>query len=919
MDDVHSALRDDVRLLGDLLGETLRDQEGPWLLSLVEEIRLLAKNARSGHADKAEQLVQKLAGLDDSQWEPVARAFSHFLNLANIAEQYHQVRRRRDYQQTAAESATDVIASKGPDKNAQPQPQPQQEEVTLNEVIPRLLKQGISPEQISNSLSTMSVDLVLTAHPTEVTRRTLIRKYDEISDCLHRLDTTLLTPNERQTVLDELRRKIVSAWHTDEIRRDKPTPVDEARWGFVSIEQNLWQAVPKHLREIDRVLESHGLQVLPLPAIPVRFSSWMGGDRDGNPNVTAKVTEEVLLLARWMAADLLRRDIEALHMELSMQDCSDALRDEAERLRVGKDDQPRVEPSREPYRVILKHLRQRIDDTLVWAESELAGQFYSGPMPMLQTSELLRPLMLCFDSLNSCGMEPIAQGELLDTIRRLHCFGVTLLTLDIRQESTRHADVMDCVTQYLGLGEYHRWDEAKKQQFLIEELTNNRPLIPTNLPATGEVTEVLSTFAAIARQSSDALGAYVISMATHPSDVLAVILLQKEAGVKTFMRVVPLFETLADLQGADQTLEALLAIPWYRNHIDGKQEIMIGYSDSAKDAGFMAASWAQYQTQEKLVAIAKQHDVHLTLFHGRGGSASRGGAPSYEAILSQPAGSVNGSLRITEQGEVIRAKFSPEGVAIRTLERYVSATLEATLLPRQEPKPEWRAHMDAMSKTALATYRQVIREDKRFIPYFRSATPEQELQRLALGSRPAKRNAAGGIESLRAIPWVFAWTQMRLMLPAWLGTEAALSEALQQGKSDDLREMLQQWPYFKMFFSMLEMVLAKGDLAIAAYYEQRLADSENRSLGEELRARFVDAVDITQNVLERSMLLQNNPAIRHSIKTRNPYLDPLHVLQVELMRRAREAEAKGEEVSPELAKALMVTVAGIAAGMRNTG
>lgn len=902
-EDVHSALRDDVRLLGELLGETLRDQEGPWLLALVEEIRQLAKSTRSGHQDNADQLIQKLSSLDDSQWVPVARAFSHFLNLANIAEQYHRVRRRRDYQHAS-------------DTSLQSPAQDVAQEATLDELIPRLLAQGVTSDQIANTLGTMSVDLVLTAHPTEVTRRTLIRKYDDISGCLHQLDTMMLTSGERLTALEELRRKIVSAWHTDEIRRDKPTPIDEARWGFVSIEQYLWKAVPKHLREMDQVLRAHEMPPLPLASIPVRFSSWMGGDRDGNPNVTAKVTDEVLLLARWMAADLLRRDLSGLYGELSMQDCDDALSLEAKRLKQGKGD---LEEAREPYRVVLKQLRQRIDDTLAWAESELAGHFYDGPMPILQASELLRPLMLCFDSLNNCGMAPIAQGELLDTIRRLHCFGVTLLKLDIRQESSRHADVLDCVTQHLGLGNYNKWSEAEKQAFLIEELSGNRPLIPSDLPSSEDVREVLDTFATIAHQASDALGAYVISMATHPSDVLAVILLQKEAGVKSFMRVVPLFETLADLQGADKTLKALLAIPWYKEHIQGEQEIMIGYSDSAKDAGFLAASWAQYQTQEKLVAIAKEHEVHLTLFHGRGGSASRGGAPSHEAILSQPAGSVNGSLRVTEQGEVIRAKFSPEGVAIRTLELYVAATLEATLMPAKAPKPEWRAQMDAMADTALQTYRQVVREDERFIPYFRSATPEQELQRLALGSRPAKRKASGGVESLRAIPWVFAWTQMRLMLPAWLGTGEALSEALQQGKSDDVKEMHQQWPYFNMIFSMLEMVLAKGDLEIAAYYEQRLADKGNRSLGEELRARFVDTVDITQNLLDRSVLLQGNPVIRHSIKVRNPYLDPLHVLQVELMKRAREAEEKGEEVCPELLKALMVTVTGIAAGMRNTG
>ena len=615
--EIHQGLRNDVRLLGELLGETLRDQEGQWLLDVVEATRLAAKQTRSAKSDSKATLLAPLSDLNDEQLLLVAKAFSQFLNLSNLAEQYHRVRRRREYKLKGAEGV-----------------QPQ----SLEAVLQKLRKKQVSDSAIESTLHDMSVELVLTAHPTEVTRRTLIRKYDEISESLERLDRLSFTPDEQAQEIDFLRRKIASAWHTDEIRHERPTPVDEARWGFVTIEQTLWDAVPRYLQDIDKTLQQQGLNPLPNHVVPVGFASWMGGDRDGNPNVTAKVTQHVLLLARWMAADLLGRDLEILHANLSMHDCSDQVRAMA-----GGE-------TREPYRVLLKQLRQRVADTLNWIEHELEGKPNEAECPLQHVSELLEPLNACYHSLRECGMFVVAEGEIKDTIRRLHCFGLHLLKLDIRQESTRHLDVMTAVTEYLDLGCYREWSEAEKQAFLLAELKSKRPLIPENLPTTEDIQEVLDTFRMLAEQSIDALGAYVISMATYPSDVLAVLLLQKEAGMKRYMRVVPLFETLSDLQGADQTISELLANDWYRELIAGRQEVMIGYSDSAKDAGFMAATWSQYQTQEKLVAVCQQYDVKLTLFHGRGGSASRGGAPFYQAIISQPPGSVGGTLRVTEQG-----------------------------------------------------------------------------------------------------------------------------------------------------------------------------------------------------------------------------------------------------------------------------
>lgn len=878
--DDHAPLRHDVRLLGQLLGDTLQEQEGGLLLDLVEQIRHLAKHARAGHEDQHKQLLEKIAQLEPHQLVPVARAFSHFLNLANLAEQYHRVRRRRAYQVSGRKD----------------------QRATLNELWPRLQRAGITTEALMASLQQLSIELVLTAHPTEVTRRTLIQKYDEITDCLEQLDTLKLTPQEHNQVLQRLKRTIVAAWNSDEIRAEHPTPVDEAKWGFVTIEQTLWHAVPAYLRELDDWLATHLQQQLPLDFAPIRFASWMGGDRDGNPNVTAKVTEEVLRLARWMAADLFGRDLEQLYNLLSMQRCSDELR-------------AVVGDAREPYRALLKPLRERLQITKQWLNDLLHGEAWRGPQPLLHNDELLQPLLLCYRSLVDCNMGEIARGELLDTIRRLNCFGVTLLRLDIRQESSRHRDTLAAITRYLDMGDYAQWSEAERQEFLLAELSNRRPLIPQDFSADPDVDEVLATFRMLARQSPDALGAYVISMAHAPSDVLAVQLLQKIVGMQQWMRVVPLFETIDDLQHAPDTLACLLDLPRYRDSIGHRQEIMIGYSDSAKDGGFLAAAWMQYQAQEKLAAICRQHGVHLTLFHGRGGSTSRGGAPSHEAILSQPPGVVNGSIRITEQGEVIRAKFSPFGVAVRSLERYVAAMLDATLLPRTQPEPAWRDCMAQLADKASASYRALVKNDPAFLGYFRNVTPEQELQRLPLGSRPAKRRAQGGIETLRAIPWVFAWTQMRLMLPAWLGADEAFGNALANGQSEQLHEMYERWPFFRMIMGMLEMVLAKSDAQIAAYYERRLGLPQDRQLGQQLRARLHEMIDWVKAITGHSRLLQNNAVIRRSIEVRNPYLDPLHVLQVELMRASR---AHTEE-SAEETRALMITVAGIAAGMRNTG
>ncbi|WP_076657243.1 phosphoenolpyruvate carboxylase [Marinobacter sp. LQ44] len=881
MTELHPDLRENVRLLGELLGQSIQRFPGQDCYERIEEIRAAAKADRRQESGSGQRLVTLLGQLSDDELLPVTRAFNQFLNLANLAEQYHGIRRKQGH-------PSDLMVE------------------SLGEVFERLKSGGVDPEELHQRVADLRIEFVLTAHPTEVARRTLILKYDEMSDCLARLDHDDLMPAERDEIVARLSRLITEAWHTDEIRHERPTAVDEAKWGFAVIENSLWQALPRFLRSLDQSLSDATGKGLPLQNSPIRIASWMGGDRDGNPNVTHDVTRQVFLLGRWMAADLYLRDIQALRAELSMWQASDELR-------------ARVGDCREPYRQVLAELRERLVRTRDWAEAGVKGLVADETGILFENEDLTAPLELCYRSLMDCGLEQIANGPLLDTIRRAHTFGLPLIRLDIRQEASRHAEAVAEMVDYLGLGDYLSWSEDDRQAFLLRELQGRRPLVPRNWEPSESVREVLATCEVVAGQTPEALGSYVISMASKPSDVLNVILLLREAGMKFPMRVVPLFETLSDLQGAPDSMAALYQVDWYREYCQGRQEVMIGYSDSSKDAGQLMAAWAQYQAQEKLTQVARQYGVHLTLFHGRGGTVGRGGGPANRAILSQPPGSVNGSFRITEQGEMIRFKFGLPRLAVQSLTLYTTAVIEATLAPPPQPEDSWREMMDWLTERSLKSYREVVRENPDFVPYFRQVTPETALGKLALGSRPARRKATGGVESLRAIPWIFAWTQMRLMLPSWLGSDVALEEAARHQRLPELREMMRGWPFFRTYVDMLEMVLAKADLRIASYYEQTLVEDESlRALGGSLRERLNGCIERVLELKDQQALLESEPVFAHSMRVRNPYTDPLHYLQAELLKRDRESEGKGE-VPDMVERALKVTMAGIAAGMRNTG
>ncbi|GAB1263721.1 phosphoenolpyruvate carboxylase [Aurantivibrio infirmus] len=872
--DNHQELKACVDMLGRILGDTMLHAGSKSVVDEIEHIRLLAKASRESEPSKRDELFSYLEGLSPERLLIIARAFNQFLNLANISEQFYSTR-SIDNQQL------NILSS-------------------VSTQINNLVQNGIDKNSIADELTNLRIDLVLTAHPTEVTRRTLIEKQYRIYRSLQQLELCKNDPERISRIQNRLAQLIAQWWDTDEIRTEKPSPVDEAVWGFAVIENSLWEAVPRFVNQLESTAkELLGLD-LPIEYSPVKFTSWMGGDRDGNPFVTANVTREVILLARWKAADLFLEDINHLISELSMTTCSPALRKLA-----GE--------GREPYRIVLKDIRSLLLNTLQYTDDLLKGRTPDESPILTSAEQLWEPLYICFSSLNDSGMEIIANGDLKNVLRRIKCFGVYLLGLDIRQESSRHKQVFEELTQYLDIGDYGQWTEEEKINFLLTELDSKRPLFPHRWQPSEAVSEVLSTFSMIAEQPEDALGAYVISMAKAPSDVLAVRLLLNEAGCRFEMPIAPLFETLDDLNNCAEVMNKLFSLEPYKRAINNRQMVMIGYSDSAKDAGVMAAGWAQYEAQEQLLSVCEKEGIELTLFHGRGGTIGRGGAPAHAALLSQPPGSLKNGLRVTEQGEMIRFKLGVPEAAVTSLGLYTSAMLESNLLPPPTPNQDWRTLMSKITKTSAQAYRALVFQNEEFLPYFRQATPINELSKLPLGSRPAKRKNDGGVESLRAIPWIFAWSQNRLMIPAWFGAGLALEQAIKEGQKQQLETMCQQWPFFSTRISMLEMVYAKADSQLALYYENHLVEKRLKPLGEELQTQLKKDIDVVLSIANEQSLLQGLPWLKESVILRNTYTDPLNLLQVELLKRIRKSDDSDVE------KALMVTIAGIAAGVRNTG
>ena len=926
-------LQADVDLLNGLLEGNVAAEDKN-VLSLYKKLRELGEARRDGDEAALDEMVKIASSMSSEESFAVARVFTHALNLVNVAENHHRFRMIRAEKRENQDHLVREDSFEG----------------TIDRIFDQAKTGGgkVSKEEVYDQLLRQQVEIVLTAHPTEVNRKTILTKYRKISEALKKLCDPTITSFEKAENEALMRRTVASIWGSDEIRRTKPTPGKEAAGGIAVVESVLWDAVPSYCRKLDeQCFQSLG-KMMPPDRVPVRFASWIGGDRDGNPNVTPQVTKEVVFTLRLRAAKLLLSDLHELHEDLAISKVySDEMNALAEKVVNSKHE-------REKYRRVCGHLRQRLRATILFCEKGLEDLSQGGmgesldrrerhdvwddadPAPLFDVDELKETLRVMYDSLSSTGFGEVANGTLKDVMRKVTAFGLTLTPLDIREESDKHTEALDTITQHLGIGSYQEWDEDKRLKWLAEELAGKRPLFRTrdldSLDFPEGVLKTLRTFEMASTLGPSATGAYVISQARTASDVLAVILLQKQFGMNSkngkVMRVVPLFETLTDLENAPGVVDKLFSIPNYVKDVKGRQEIMVGYSDSAKDAGRLAACWAQYTAQEKMAAVSLKHKVELTFFHGKGGTVGRGGNPSvYRAVLAHPPNTINGRFRVTEQGEMITQNFGSLDMAERTLDIYTSAVLREAFVDHVKPTEKWRDTMAGLSKVSCDAYRKLVRKEPRFVPYFRQATPELELGILNIGSRPAKRKPKGGIESLRAIPWTFAWTQTRVNLSAWLGCGAL---NVKGAAMDDLREMYNNWPWFRETIDLVAMVLSKSDKSINKNYDTQLVDKNEEVLGigEDIREMLAETRAGVLTVTGCSDVTAGFQLLTTSMNMRSPFIDPLNCIQAEVMKRYRTLAEKEEAGTLDsggaanklvVEDALRVCIKGIASGMRNSG
>ena len=882
------SLREDVRYLGNILGKVIKNQEGNNFFKLVEKIRLLSKANISNKNQKYpfKKIISEVQKLNPEKILKLTRAFTHFMNFINLAESLDASRTLDEFENTKKNKKI---------KN-----------IFIEEIFESLFKnKKISSNKIYNFAKNLNIGIVLTAHPTEVKRRTLIQKHNKLIEILEQRDLLKNYPSKLKILDTKLYDEITIIWNTDDLKRFKPTPTEEARWGLAIIEDSLWETIPKVYRRLNGIFVKNMGKSLPKNFNPIEFGSWMGGDRDGNPNVTAAVTKEVILLSRWEAAKLYEKELTKLIRSLSIEKCSKKILK-----KTGK--------TFEPYRVFLRPLRNKMRTTHRLIEQHLVGKKPLEQQKLLSTKEeILKPLRVVRESLEQNQNENIASGDLLDLMRRAKCFGINLAKLDIRQESSRHSQLIAEIVKNKYKSNYFSWSEDKKINFLSSNLKVKNNIINNFKFKNKENKEVWSTFNIIADEPKECLGAYVISMTSSVSDILSVSFLQKEAKIKNKLRVVPLFETLDDLKNAKFIMKKLFSLKWYAKLINYNQEIMIGYSDSSKDAGKLSASWHQYKTQDDIIKIAKKYKINVSFFHGRGGSAGRGGGPIQATLRSQPPGTVNGKIRITDQGEVIQQKYGYEPLAKYNLCSYIGAVTMATLNPPPEPKNSWKNLIEIMTEISTRSYRKNINENSNFIKYFKTVTPHIALGKLSIGSRPSKRKNVDNIKSLRAIPWVFAWTQIRLMLPAWLGTGEALKFSSTKKYKSILTDMEKNWPFFNSTMDILDMVISKVDPEISKVYEDSIADKNLMKLGDKLRNEF-EEIKMLNKLITPKEIINHRKQFRTSVIVRNIYSEVLNILQAVVMKKISKRKISKEQ-KKYLEDAMMTSIAGISAAMKNTG
>ncbi|MYM23837.1 phosphoenolpyruvate carboxylase [Duganella sp. FT135W] len=919
--DKDAPLKEDIRLLGRLLGDVLRDQEGEEVYAVVETIRQTAvRFRREADAGAAKELDGMLKILTKEQTISVVRAFSYFSHLANIAEDQHHIRRRRAH----------LLAGSNPQQGS------------VNFALCKLKEAGVKQETVSTFFKDALIAPVLTAHPTEVQRKSILDAEHDIARLLAERDLPL-TPKERAANLHLLRARIATLWQTRMLRYSKLTVADEIENALSYYRITFLRELPGLYDDIEQDIAHHYGESAEINAPYVQMGSWIGGDRDGNPNVNGNTMSHALTRQATTILDFYLEEAHTLGAELSISTlmiaCSPALQALA-------DQSPDTSDHRadEPYRRALIGIYARLASTArALGATNILRKEVGHAEPYADAAVFAADLQVLIDSLNANHGGVLVQPRLATLKRAADIFGFHLASLDMRQSSDIHERVLGELFAKSGvLADYAALDEDAKVKLLLNELGQPRLLNSPYISYSAETVSELGVLRAAreirARYGVRAIRNYIISHTETVSDLLEVLLLQKELGLLRIaekeldLMVIPLFETIPDLQRAAGIMEAVMAIPLVKELIAKQgqiQEVMLGYSDSNKDGGFLTSNWELYKAETHLVTVFEKAGVKLRLFHGRGGTVGRGGGPSYEAILAQPHGTVNGQIRLTEQGEIIASKFSNKDIGRRNLELLVAATLEASLMPLSEDAAHqqqlrgFEAVMAEISDRAYKAYRNLVYETPGFTDYFFAATPIAEIAELNLGSRPASRKSTKRIEDLRAIPWGFSWGQCRLLLPGWYGFASAIGGWIADGDKAErlaqLQSMFQHWPLFATLLSNMDMVLAKTDLAIASRYAELVQDKELRErIFKRITDEHADTLEILQSITGATERLAGNPLLARSIQNRFAYLDPLNHLQVELIKRHRalSSESKADE---RVHRGIHLSINGVAAGLRNTG
>jgi len=920
----NNLLRRDVRFLGNILGEVLVHQGGSELLHIVEKIREMSKSMRANYSlETLEEFKTTIASLSPENRHQVIRAFAIYFQLVNIAEQNHRIRRKRDYERTSGD-----LVQPG----------------SIESIVQELKNNNRLPHEVREILSTISLELVMTAHPTEAMRRAVLNIHQRIADDVMKLDNPMLTYREREQLREKLLTEVLTLWQTDELRERKPTVLDEVKNGLYYFDETLFDVLPDVYYELERCLNKYyPNEAWHVPSF-LRFGSWIGGDRDGNPSVTSKVTWETLSLHRDLAMKKYDEKLRELYHHTSFSKNLVNVTDEL--LRSIREDRSALESGldtyrydiwrneNEPYRVKLSYMLEKMHN--VGKASVDSRHKYNSP------DELIADLRIMERSLRNHFADYVADVYINKLIRQVELFGFHLVTLDIRQHSKEHELAMAEILDKMGVvSNYSDLSEKAKIELLTSILNDLRPITSPYLQYSESTQECLDVYRTIYQAQKEfgprCIFSYLISMTTGASDMLEVLVFAKEAGlyrrdtsgkVTCSIQSVPLFETIDDLHAAPEIMTTLFEISAYRASIDPYtqlHEIMLGYSDSNKDGGVITANWELRMALRNIMAVGKKFGVKLKFFHGRGGALGRGGMPLNRSILAQPADTLGTGVKITEQGEVLSSRYSLQGIAYRSLEQATSALIQASVLsrdPQADPADEsWEAIMRGISEQAMTKYQDLIFRDPDFMTFFKQSTPLPEIGELNIGSRPSKRKGSDRFEDLRAIPWVFAWTQCRFLLPAWY----AAGTGLQSYYGNDperlnvLKRMYAEWSFFRTLIDNLQMALAKADMIIAKQY---VAMIEDQGIAERIYNLIREEYELTSALLleitGQQEILDNVPVIQESIKLRNPYVDPLSYMQVSLLNELRSLREKNGD-DPFLLREVLLTINGIAAGLRNTG